>query len=213
MRHYNGSKARTLRTLRRHTSPRPRGVLRALVLSGLALILAGFGVSAYRPGNHLGYAPVKGEAAGASSLTNRDSREIGKLPISPSAAAMNGAETPARASGERGPTPSRPDPLPGRSNPKLTNVAHIAITPRGFEAKVIELPPGPFFLLVENRSGVGGVSLRVDRMDTGRPVTIRQKDVSGEELDWADFFDLAPGTYLLSEAAHPDWQCRITVNH
>jgi hypothetical protein len=96
-------------------------------------------------------------------------------------------------------------------NPKLTNVAHIAISPRGFDSKVITLPHAPFFLLVENRSGVGGVSFRVDRID-GASGNVRSKDVSREELDWSDFFDLPPGNYLLSETGHPDWQCRITVN-
>jgi hypothetical protein len=76
------------------------------------------------------------------------------------------------------------------------------------------MPHAPFFLLVENRSGVGGVSLRVDRIDTatGAPANVRARDVTREELDWADFFDLPPGNYLLSEVRHPDWQCRITVS-
>ena len=100
----------------------------------------------------------------------------------------------------------------GGPNPKLTNVVHIAISPRGFDTKVASLPHAPFFLLVENRSGVGGVSFRLDRMDSGTPVNVRQKDVSREELDYSDFFDLPPGSYLLSEAGHPDWQCRITIN-
>jgi hypothetical protein len=110
--------------------------------------------------------------------------------------------------------PPAPPPAAAQSGPKpaLTNVAHIAISPRGFDTKVINLPHAPFFLLVENRSGVGGVSFRLDRMDTGTPVNVRQKDVSREELDYSDFFDLPPGTYLLSEIGHPDWQCRITVN-
>ena len=110
--------------------------------------------------------------------------------------------------------PPAPPPAAAQSGPKptLTNVAHITISPRGFDTKVITLPHAPFFLLVENRSGVGGVSFRFDRMDTGTPVNVRQKDVSREELDYSDFFDLPPGTYLLSEIGHPDWQCRITVN-
>ena len=149
----------------------------------------------------------------AARAHNRDTTVSSRTIDSPVAAlkvADNSAGAPTGA--RRGPgSAPRPAAAQGGPNPKLTNLAHIAISPLGFDSKAITLPHAPFFLLVENRSGVGGVSLRVDRID-GASGNIRAKNVSREDLDWSDFFDLPPGNYLLSEAGHPDWQCRITVN-
>jgi hypothetical protein len=161
----------------------------AVVLLGLAcVVLAGLAVKAHNPST-----TETRPAGGSGAVLNTAERSFAPIPV---------RKTP-------GPPPSAAQ---SRPKPALTNVAHIAISPRGFDTKVIALPHAPFFLLVENRSGVGGVSFRLDRMDTGTPVNISQKDVSREELDYSDFFDLSPGTYLLSEIGHPDWQCRITVN-
>jgi hypothetical protein len=159
----------------------------AVVLLALAcVVLAGLAVKAHNP------TTTDTRPAGGSSALN--AAEVSFAPIHVRKAAAP------RAAAQSGPKPA------------LTNVAHIAISPRGFDTKVITLPHAPFFLLVENRSGVGVASFRLDRMDSGTPVNVRQKDVSREELDYSDFFDLPPGSYLLSEIAHPDWQCRITVN-
>jgi hypothetical protein len=181
-------------------------------LSRLSRIIAG---RRYRAFQALALSTVAGLAiAGmAARAHNRDttvnSRTIAS-PVAPLTAGDSSAAASTRA--WKGPVSgSRSPAAQGGPNPKLTNVAHIAISPLGFDSKVITMPHAPFFLLVENRSGVGGVSLRVDRID-GASGNIRAKNVSREELDWSDFFDLPPGNYLLSEAGHPDWQCRITVN-
>jgi hypothetical protein len=158
----------------------------APVLLALAcVVLAGLAVKAHNPS-----ATDTRPAGGSASASNPAERSFASIPV---------RKTPVPAAAQSGPKPT------------LTNVAHILINPRGFDTKVITLPHAPFFLLVENRSGVGGVSFRLDRID-GASGNVRSKDVSREELDWSDFFDLPPGSYLLSEAGHPDWQCRITVN-
>ena len=168
-------------------------VFQALTLLGLAcVVLASLAVKAHNRSTS-DTRPATQPAEGSAAEVNAGERSSAPIPFR---------------------NPPAPPPASAQSGPKpaLTNVAHIAISPRGFDTKVITLPHAPFFLLVENRSGVGGLSFRVDRMDTGTPVNVRQKDVSREELDYSDFFDLPPGTYLLSEIGHPDWQCRITVN-
>jgi hypothetical protein len=185
---------------KRHLSWHPRGMIarrrrafQALALLALGfLALAGFAARAHNRNMALSSRTVDGTG---STSKARDT----------SAATMTRARKVADSA------PPRAAAAQGGPNPKLTNVAHIAISPLGFDSKVITMPHAPFFLLVENRSGVGGVSLRVDRID-GASGNIRAKNVSREELDWSDFFDLPPGNYLLSEAGHPDWQCRITVN-
>jgi len=94
------------------------------------------------------------------------------------------------------------------TKPKLTDSVLITITPGGFNATQITSPPIPFFLLIENRSGLSEVSLRLDRLAGSR---LRQVSVGREQPDWSDLLDLTPGEYVLSEANHSDWNCRITI--
>jgi hypothetical protein len=94
------------------------------------------------------------------------------------------------------------------TKPKLTDSVLITITPGGFNATEITSPPIPFFLLIENRSGLSELSLRLDRLAGNR---LRQVSVGREQPDWSDLLDLTPGSYVLSEANHSDWNCRITI--
>jgi hypothetical protein len=84
----------------------------------------------------------------------------------------------------------------------------ITIRPYGFEPQKIERPPGRFILNVDNRSGLSAVALRLDHNGAGR---LRAVQVPREKLDWIDSIDLLPGSYLLTEADHPDWVCHITI--
>ena len=94
------------------------------------------------------------------------------------------------------------------AKPKLTDSVLITIFPGGFNTTQITSPAIPFFLLIENRSGLSEVSLRLDRLAGNR---LRQVTVGREQPDWADLLDLTPGNYVLSEANHGDWICRITI--
>lgn len=94
------------------------------------------------------------------------------------------------------------------TNAKLTDSVLITITPGGFDVGQITSPAVPFFLLVENRSGLDEVSLRLDRVAGPR---LRQVTVAREQLDWSDLMDLSPGEYVLSEGNHPSWTCHITI--
>jgi hypothetical protein len=91
---------------------------------------------------------------------------------------------------------------------KLTDSVLITIAPGGFDVSQITSPAVPFFLLVENRSGLDEVSLLLDRVAGAR---LRQVTVPQEQLDWSDLVDLSPGEYVLSERSHPSWICRITI--
>jgi hypothetical protein len=92
--------------------------------------------------------------------------------------------------------------------PQLTDSVLVTVTARGFDTPQITTPAKPFFLLVDNRSGLDEVALRLDQVGGPR---LRSVDVPQEQLDWADLLDLAPGEYVLSEANHPDWSCRLTI--
>jgi hypothetical protein len=84
----------------------------------------------------------------------------------------------------------------------------VTIRPHGFEPKEITRPKGRFILAVDNRSGLEEVNLRLDQVAGNR---LHQVRVPREHLDWSEVFDLHPGNYVLTEANHPNWVCRITI--
>lgn len=84
----------------------------------------------------------------------------------------------------------------------------ITITPRGFEPTEITRPKGPFILVVDDRSELDGVTFRLDREAGDR---VREVRSVRERPDWDEVIDLTPGSYVLTEADHPDWLCRITI--
>jgi hypothetical protein len=84
----------------------------------------------------------------------------------------------------------------------------ITILPQGFDPKEIIKPKGHFILLVDNHSGVVGINLRLDQQGGARLADVQ---VEPTTLGWTQTVDLPAGTYLLTEANHPNWVCRITV--
>ena len=84
----------------------------------------------------------------------------------------------------------------------------VTITERGFEPAKIRRPPGIFQLVVDNRSVLPEVALRLDRESGGRLHEVR---VPREQLDWEQMLTLTPGSYALTEASHPQWVCHIVI--
>jgi hypothetical protein len=84
----------------------------------------------------------------------------------------------------------------------------ITITPTGFDPAEITRPQGRVVIEVDNRSGLEEVELRLDRSNGVREKEVR---VHRRTLDWSGEVNLHPGTYILGEAGHPDWACRITI--
>jgi hypothetical protein len=100
------------------------------------------------------------------------------------------------------------EPSHGGSQRVRLETELITIGPRGFEPSTIRRPIGRFFLAIENRSGLDSVNLRIDRVAGNR---LKEVAVTGGQLDWIDVVDLIPGDYVITEAEHPDWVCKITV--
>ena len=84
----------------------------------------------------------------------------------------------------------------------------VTIAPHGFEPQELTRPRGRFVLMIENRSGLEAVTLRLTREGGTR---VRQMRVPREAPDWSEVVDLEPGRYQLSEANHSDWICVITI--
>lgn len=84
----------------------------------------------------------------------------------------------------------------------------ITIRPTGFEPSEINRPPGRFFLSIEDRSGSDSSDLSLSSEAGARLLEVH---TSVESPDWSDVLNLPPGTYLLTEAGHPEWVCRLTI--
>lgn len=84
----------------------------------------------------------------------------------------------------------------------------ITLRPEGFEPASITRPQGTFILLLDNRSGLAEIQVN---LDVERGSRMRQVSLARENSDWSDGLDLPPGSYLLTEAAHPEWSCKLTI--
>lgn len=94
------------------------------------------------------------------------------------------------------------------SQAQPTEAEIIVLRPWGFEPKEISRGPGPFFLAVDNHSGLDEVNVSLDR-ETGPK--LHAVGVSKNRPKWRQKVTLPPGTYLLRETSHPEWECRITI--
>jgi hypothetical protein len=85
----------------------------------------------------------------------------------------------------------------------------VVVEARGFEPAEITRPAGPFLLIVDNRSGLEQVQVRVERV-TGRE-RLYDIPLSRKDYSWNSLLRLPPGEYVLTVAGHPEWVCRLTL--
>jgi len=78
----------------------------------------------------------------------------------------------------------------------------------GFVPHEINRPRGDYFLSVTNASGVADIKLRFERVNGER---LHEVNVKRERPSWRTNLNLTPGTYLLTEADHPNWICRFVI--
>jgi hypothetical protein len=84
----------------------------------------------------------------------------------------------------------------------------LQLTRFGFDQSELQRRPGRFLFKVVNRSGSLQVRFHLDRVTGTR---LRDVSPSVTQGGWLDEIELAPGEYILSEANHPDWNCRISI--
>lgn len=89
-----------------------------------------------------------------------------------------------------------------------TEVELITVRPYGFEPATIGRPHGKFVLMIDNRSKLADISVRLDRVQGGR---LKEVPMQKGRVNWFEHQNLPPGDYLLTEANHPAWVCRITL--
>lgn len=84
----------------------------------------------------------------------------------------------------------------------------LTLTSRGFDPAEVRWPKGRIYLTVNNLSSVGELALRLDRQVGGR---VKEMNLKSKKERSAGVLDLTPGDYVLTEAGHPGWTCRIKV--
>lgn len=117
------------------------------------------------------------------------------------ASARNG---PDRAVSNEAPTapPQRARPIAQMESELIT------VTRHGFEPRQITRPQGRFLLLIDNRSGLATV---LPRLTPIAGLRLLDLTIPREEPNWSDVLDLQAGVYLLTDASHPAWICRLTI--
>jgi hypothetical protein len=84
----------------------------------------------------------------------------------------------------------------------------ITLRPAGFEPAELTHRAGLILLAVDNRSWQKEVLLRLDREAGGR---LHEEQLADGKLNLRMPLDLSPGRYVLTEANHPGWSCRIVI--
>ncbi|HEX3187361.1 MAG TPA: hypothetical protein VHQ94_21360 [Pyrinomonadaceae bacterium] len=104
----------------------------------------------------------------------------------------------------------------GEPPPKLTStvpgfeVERLTFREWGCEPSQISREAGPFVLVIQNQSGLEDIDLSlVEESNNPR----KKLPVTRNALTWKERLELPPGTYLVKEAGHPEWQCRITISN
>lgn len=96
-----------------------------------------------------------------------------------------------------------------RKHSRATMPAHVLVLrPNGFEPSQVSWPKGRFFLTVENHTRARELKLQLSRENGDRLKEVTQKMRRERGVG---ILDLHPGEYVLSEASHPNWACRITI--
>lgn len=101
-----------------------------------------------------------------------------------------------------------PAAQPLQDEQKVDGVILLTIRPTGFEPAEATLPAGKYLLVVQNRSGLKELTLRLDAASKGRLLEV---NTPKGKLDWRRKLNLAPGNYTLTEANNPEWVCRVTI--
>ena len=90
----------------------------------------------------------------------------------------------------------------------MPQVISLQVTPSGFEPSETIAPRGKFLILLQNRTGRRDLNFWLARENEGRVVESKP-----QQRDWKAWVQLAPGTYIVGETNHPEWQSIIRVTN
>lgn len=106
--------------------------------------------------------------------------------------------------------PAQGQAAPARAGRPETRIASHLLTlrQRGFDQAEVSWPKGRFFITIDNRTNVSELNLQLDRETGGR---VKESKLKMRKERSLGVFDMTPGVYLLTEADHPGWVCRIRI--
>ncbi len=82
----------------------------------------------------------------------------------------------------------------------------VSLRPTGFDpSQITRLNKNPFFLIIENRTGLGELILQIED-ETGKRVNNQEMKSGASKRSWNGIVDLPPGRYTVTERKHKDKQ-------
>ncbi|HEX5886206.1 MAG TPA: hypothetical protein VFY67_16815 [Pyrinomonadaceae bacterium] len=87
-------------------------------------------------------------------------------------------------------------------------VVSLEVTPSGFQPSETIAHHGKFLILLQNRTGNRDLSFYLIRENQERLA-----DSEPQKRDWKAHVQLGPGTYIVGETNHPEWQSIIRVTN
>ncbi len=94
------------------------------------------------------------------------------------------------------------------STDDVPQVISVQVTPSGFEPRETIAPRGKFLILLQNRTGRRDLNFWLARENEGRVAESKP-----QKRDWKAQLQLTPGTYIIGETNHPEWQSTIRVTN
>jgi hypothetical protein len=106
------------------------------------------------------------------------------------------------------PATRSPNPFDSAKEGEPGKFLFLTVRPTGFEPSQVTLQAAQYLVLVENRTGLNSFGVVVEREQGER---LRQVQIEPLQRRWKQTIDLKPGRYFISEAAHPEWKCILTI--
>lgn len=88
----------------------------------------------------------------------------------------------------------------------------IYLKPYGLEPKTLSIPKGDVYLVLDNKSGARNISMLINQ-DIPNAVAAKVQDLPTKQgnLTTGQVVTMLPGTYVITEANHPNWKTKLTV--
>jgi hypothetical protein len=107
-------------------------------------------------------------------------------------------------SGKRNRTAAQPAPSPP------IKAVYFRITPLGIEPAKLTLPPGRYFVAIDNDSGFNAADIKIAR--EGGPQLERAQMPSGSRK-WRAYVDFTPGAFVFTDPGNAKRICNLTITN
>lgn len=96
----------------------------------------------------------------------------------------------------------------GQAPSSTVSSVFLRILPGRIEPAAVTVKSGSLTIIVQNSSTAPNVSMELHQV---RGKHLRTVSMARGQRHSLETYDLAPGSYVLSEVNHPDWHCTISV--